>query len=129
MSDRAYCSDGGWLVPAAGTVPADPKEHQTSGRSPHVGCNRVRCSVCGELLISRVGYEVAPDARAIAPQLFASADWGPFIARGQLVSHPSARLYVCRCRAEIVVADTSLAADNDDMPTPTWACDGHPIDR
>lgn len=123
MSERHVCASHGWLVPANGFIPAAEYDHQTPALEMRVGCNRVHCTVCNAAVKQQAGFEVALSAR-IAKELYATDDWSRFLAAGQLVSHPSARLYVCLCRDGLVVADTNLAPE-EDMPEPTWVCAGH----
>lgn len=121
--DRHFCGSHGWLVGASGFIPTAEFDHQTPALEMRVGCNRVHCTVCNAAVKQQVGFEVARGAR-IAKELYATDDWSGFLSAGKLVSHPSARLYVCLCRDGLVVGDTNLAPE-EDMPEPTWVCAGH----
>lgn len=123
MSERHVCGSSGWLVAANGFIPRAEYDHQTPALEMRVGCNRVHCTVCKAAVKQQPGFEVARGSY-IAKDLYATEDWSRFLATGQLVPHPSARLYVCLCRDGLVVADTNLAPE-EDMPDPTWVCAGH----
>lgn len=128
MGELRFCPDGGWLVMGVRTVPEDPSDWYDPASGAIVGCGRLRCGGCGELVRSRSSVDAK---RRLSPDqidaLYDTADWStlPFIEDSY-----SMRLYACRC---------SLFACHSDAPTldphfdaladrepPNWTCSGHP---
>lgn len=128
MAQRLYCSEGGILVGAAGSVPADPAEHAWPKAQVLVGCNRLRCERCGQAVVQQPGFAAtAATARALA-ELHAAASWEPFAAGGAVVRQAESRLYLCGCTSHSERAWSPVVDDPEGRPggPASWRCDGHP---
>src|SRR5688572_8150252 len=90
------CAWGGCVVGPAFVVPDEPTEFFHAGVYQVVGCSRLRCARCGELVRNGVGYW--PDRQRFdADAAYDALDWDelPWM-RGPAAS-PAFRLYLCRC--------------------------------
>jgi hypothetical protein len=119
-----FCEGGGCVVPARGRVPADPSERAHPADVSTVGCNRLRCSQCGEWVRNQAGLQFAGEGPGAAT-LMATADWRT-LPGADTVS--DARIYACACA--VWQADVSRRVDDKpdvlEMPLPEWRCGGHP---
>src|SRR6266540_6427778 len=117
------CPDGGLLVSATTRLASDPCEYCHPAVTS-VGCNRLRCSRCGEWVRNEAGFALKNVPRDIAA-LYASQDWPtlPFVCRRR-----SSRLYTCRCTTWEAEIDYEIDNDHDATTAPNvpWACQGHP---
>jgi hypothetical protein len=112
------CKDGGYIVGPRHRLPADERYFQTPGAQFYVGCNRLRCNLCGGSVRQQVGFTDGPGAPEHARAIYEEQDWGksPY-----LLADADSRLYACGCT--VVVVSKSQAAV---MPNRAWTCAGHP---
>ena len=130
------CAYDGWIVGGQREVPSDAHEYAWLGRAPVVGCSRLRCSVCGQVVKQRPGFLIpgtlaafgSPEWRARVDALYDGGDWAalPFVKR-----EPTYRLYVCRCGPveesfERALSTTSVSGNPDGGDPIPWTCQGHP---
>lgn len=128
------CENGGYIVGAHREVPSDPTDFMWIGRTPTVGCSRLRCSVCGLMVKQRSGWRVdrnqvqygTPDYRVRIDQMLSEDDWEqlPFLRHDDHY-----RVYVCRCG--FVMEDHEQGTELTEVagmgsPTIPWRCSGHP---
>lgn len=115
------CPAGGYLVGPTFLVHDDPAYFQTPASPGMVGCNRLRCRLCGTDVRQRVGFADA-DPAAATPETVAAicraADWA---ASPLLRPDPESRLYACGCSAVVIKAQQVTP-----MPGGNWTCRGHP---
>jgi hypothetical protein len=122
MSDPSLssrrCAAGGYIVGPNHRVPEDERYFQTPGAAYVVGCNQLRCTLCGTRVRQQVGLADGPDAPQHARAVYDEAD----LARSPyLVADPNARLYSCGC--SIMVVTGGQAAE---VPNHVCTCGGHP---
>lgn len=127
------CANQGYLVGPKGEILSDPTDFMWDGREPAIGCDRLRCSVCGAMVRQHAGWIVddeqvkfgAPEYQARVDQLYDSATWDqlPFARR-----NAGYRIYVCRCgvvredREEALAFTTVGGMGSGPIP---WSCSGH----
>jgi hypothetical protein len=131
------CAGDGFLVGPQFEIPQDPTDYCWGGRDPVVGCNHLRCSVCGCYVKNKAGYIIKGELakfgtaewRARVDALYDGDDWDrlPFLQR-----EPTFRLYVCRCGpvAESFQRDlesSTVDGISDSGNRIPWSCDGHPV--
>lgn len=117
------CGEGGWLVHGEARIPADPTDFH-GGTLPVIGCSRLRCSACGQVVRNAAGYAFASEDQDLAA-LYATADLTTVLARTQ----PKLRLYLCRCRHFLEQHQHRLEEPDPDYttdPNTPWRCEGHP---
>lgn len=119
-----YCYNGGLLVGPLHALAADDSDFQWEGRSPEVGCRRIRCTQCNQLIRVFPGTYLIPpekerpDYRAI----YESGGTHP-----QLKPWDPINLYVCHCGAERADSVDELGRVNELgwRRYPKWRCSGH----
>jgi hypothetical protein len=122
------CRSDGLLVGHRKAIyPAEPFDAALGNTLLTVGCNQLRCQVCGcavkshpELAWTRVRARLAEAYALDRAQLLS----------GGYAGRSSARAYHCTCRAVDVVAPQSVhgGSEADELvrePSP-WSCAGHP---
>lgn len=121
-----HCYSGGYLVGGDAWLPVDPSDHfrEISGISA-IGCNRLACARCGQMVRHALGYSDEPVIGAAT--LFATLDWSG-LQGAEPDARRTGRLYVCACESYVARSrthlDTSGEADPDRRPP--WRCAGHP---
>ncbi len=121
-----HCPDGGWLVNLGWWLPVDP-HHAAWSSQLKIGCNRLMCRACGAEVRSGAFEPATEGARPTASDLYDAQDWS---ARDDLRPATKARLYVCRCRVELVYAARPCDPLHAPMPFAQevplpWTCQGH----
>jgi len=125
---RNLCPSGGLLVGAEGRVPDDSSEfspwHVMVGSG--IGCNQLKCSVCGEWVRQQPGL-VSKSGIKAARALSKSENWASLAS---VSPTSSTRLYACKCTVwnavfQRYIQDRDL--DPGDMEPPPWECQGHPL--
>jgi len=119
------CYLGGWLVGPDTPLPDDPKIYFSESDRYLIGCNRIFCKACQQLVRQWPGYELARGPWALSQadheELFATLD--PEQSR-LLVKSKEYRVYVCRCWADSIASDWSLGKSY--LNWDYWSCAGHP---
>lgn len=120
-----YCDARGYLVGPAYTIPTDPRTHALAA-GPVVGCNHLKCSVCGAVVRNWPGLRLAltPVTQAEKDALYATPapDISHYLTReggGHLF-----RVYACKCSHTQISSATDL--DRGFIEFDSWACAGHP---
>lgn len=120
-----HCDARGYLVGPGYPIPTDPRAHAVAA-GPLIGCNHLKCSVCGEVVRNWPGLRlaVAPLAQAEKDELYvtASPDTSRYLTReggGGLF-----RVYACKCSNTQVASAVDL--DRGFIEFDSWACAGHP---
>jgi hypothetical protein len=129
MSATNFCKAGGVLVGPDHLYGPEPYDFAWPLADVPVGCNRLRCKKCGELV--RSGNHFGPGRAFMARWLEAlrAPDWDALVADGVLAKSDLYRLYVCACSQH---AETSYRFLDDEEAwlatgaPPPWSCDGHP---
>lgn len=121
------CPSGGYLVGADDWLPQSPSSYHFGAPGVMVGCNRLQCGNCGEMVRAEQGWE-STSSKAFDPvKLFEAENWEhvPGITTGSMT------LYTCRC--DYVFADLAMSMDlNSELAVetgpdfPSWGCAGHP---
>lgn len=125
-----YCAGRGTVVNAFRPVADSPYDFVWAGLEAELGCNRLRCSRCGQVV--RDGAKWTAEFLDVerSASLHASDEWKPFAVRGWIRSCENDRLYLCRCASWGVKQPARLDDPYyDDFmgPAPaSWACAGHP---
>jgi hypothetical protein len=128
------CALNGYLMGPKGEMLWEPGDNMWGVRKPTVGCDRLRCAVCGAMVRNHAGWVVddeqvkfgTAEYRARVDALYESATWDglPYAAR-----HERYRTYVCRCGVVLEDWERALGASNvggfGTSPIP-WSCVGHP---
>src|SRR5438309_12077825 len=93
------CAAGGFIVGAKQRVPDDPRYFQTSGAEFLVGCNHLRCTLCGGDVRQKAGFRDGDAASTHAKAIYDAADWSmsPYVA-----TDADSRLYACGCTIMVV---------------------------
>lgn len=112
------CAGGGFIVGPRQHVPADEHYFQTPDAEFVVGCNRLRCTLCGRPVRQQAGFRDGPGAPNQARAIYEEQDW---TRSPHLIADPNSRLYACGCSI-IVVTGAQAAA----VPNHVWTCAGHP---
>lgn len=120
------CNGGGHLVGGNAWLPVDPGDYFRAAYSiSDIGCNRLRCQRCGQMVRHALGYAVAPAFDAAT--LFAMRDWS--VLTGAVPDgREQGRLYVCACNVLVEHAGCQLdqSGERDPDILPPWRCAGHP---
>jgi hypothetical protein len=116
-----YCKTGGTCVGTDDWLPARPFDYDWVPRSPYVGCNRLRCQLCGAEVRSLAFFELPTDLDA--PQLYEILGAGD---TARLTPQPFGRIYACRCYAIEAVALVRTQPLGDMQKQLPWSCEGHP---
>ncbi|MFT3706333.1 MAG: hypothetical protein QM817_01575 [Archangium sp.] len=133
MSDRV-CQDHGLLVDGGTRLGTDPCEFFESGSLAALGCSRLRCSECKELVrAGPPGWGFKEGTRRTVGELFAAPRWEelPFLElkKPVLSFDQPVRLYACKCSSwtaeRVDRIDNEHDSPND--PMVSWACEGHPL--
>jgi hypothetical protein len=121
-----FCIDGGLLVDGTYPLPDDPTDH-SAPNLPVLGCNRLRCPLCGALVRSARG--VGRKKGAPLDEIYASPELAK--ADGVVRTQDIFRFYVCRCLASLENSWRRLAETDPDVmgdgPQMPWRCSGHPL--
>ncbi len=122
MSETAntarQCVGGGYLVGPVFRVPTNFAYFQTPGAQFVVGCNQLRCKLCGATVREQSGLHDGPDAATNAAAIFTESDWSQ---SRFLLPDVEARTYCCKCSLVIIRARQATH-----MPNDVWTCQGHP---
>jgi hypothetical protein len=133
MRDRDFaglrCRGGGRLVPADGHLPTAPWEFDADPACYVVGCNRLRCGSCGQLVQVRGPWRLLR-GDIEWPTAHADPAW-PTGTTGGVEHDPTVRLYICACQGWVAdrVRAPELSMDWEPFlgeEAPPWSCDGHP---
>jgi len=128
-----HCANAGFLVGATRELPTDTTDFQWGSRLPSVGCNRLRCSVCGALVHQQPGWLVNRDQvqfgtleyQSRIDEMYERQAWSEL---PWMRPYDAYRVYVCHCG--FVTEDNELAiglstAGGPGDGTIPWRCDGH----
>ena len=115
------CEKGGFLVGPSSRIPEDGRYFQTAGAKFLVGCNQLKCKLCGKKVRQQAGLrDISPEvATQHVREIFALPDLSqsPYV-----VAEANTRLYVCECSLVTVAGSQAFPFPND-----TWSCAGHPV--
>lgn len=131
MNTNRLCCHGGYVVGGQHRIPDDACEYSAAQVNAVIGCNRLRCTRCGELVRhSEPGWAGKADLRANVAALYAAETW---------VDHPllepkadNYRLYACKCTTWAGFEDyptDPVDPDPSTDPVFPWRCDGHPTPK
>ena len=124
-SDVRACAPAALLVPADGWIGTLPSD-QCWGTQVAIGCNRLRCTACGQAVVQRTGCRIRGDVEPAQLAARDPAQWGD--VAGVKIASSSARVYTCACRTLAIQIATPVDSDRSDYeynPIP-WICTGHP---
>ncbi len=124
------CSFDGVLVGAERPIGPSVHDYVWPGNRLGLGCGRLMCQRCGEVVRSWTGAVPAmPLSAGERTALIAADDLSPFLARRVLVAAPDGRAYACKCHDHTEFYSRGLTEGGDawEMATrPPWRCAGHP---
>jgi hypothetical protein len=134
VDEPNVCFNDGHLVGGQFEVPEDPSDYCWSSRDPVVGCNRLRCTVCGEAVKQQLGYFLVAELPASRAEwkswtalLYGQADWSgvPYVSR-----NAGSRTCVCHCGPVTEswmkgLAISSVDGDPYSGNRIPWTCQGH----
>jgi hypothetical protein len=118
------CGEGGWLVHGEARIPTDDTDFHVDNL-PVVGCSRLRCPACGQVVRNAAGYAFASQTQDVAA-VHATPELTTVLAKTQ----PRLRLYLCRCRHFLEQHQHRLEEPDPDHttdPGTPWRCEGHPL--
>jgi len=123
----SICYGGGFIVGPSVVLPEDGSTSYEQGKAP-LGCNRLRCCVCGSSIRQSPGWKDGPaflaggggleQVKRNAASVFQEKDWS---RSNLLVADKESRLYACSCSLVTVTGRKAAV-----MPDRVWACAGHP---
>ncbi len=129
MSDLNHCRAGGVLVGPEQIFGPTPHDYAWPLADVPIGCNRLRCRKCGELVRSGNKFGPGPEFNTRWLEALRAPDWNALAASGVLKHDSIYRLYVCGCLQH---AETLYRYIEEEEawqvvdPPPPWRCDGHP---
>ena len=110
-------------------IPDDPCEYSAAEVNAVIGCSRLRCTRCGELVRhSEPGWAGRADLRSNAAVLYDAESWDDHPLLEQKADNY--RLYACKCTTwagfEDYPTDPVDPEPSTDPEFP-WRCEGHPV--
>lgn len=128
MMNKVNSCASAWVVSDDGAhwLPEDEREYNWGLSTPFMGCNRLRCSGCGQFVKSKARVSLLENTPALCAEIYAREEWW---SHPNIVSSPlsDCRLYLCRCSGLVVQSGDAVDPPaNDLLREYAWSCAGHP---
>ena len=125
------CVYDGVVVGADRFVPPNAYDYAWPGNRVGIGCSRLICKRCGQMVSSWTGgVPSKPWSLAETAEIATHADLQAFIERRLVVAQKDGRTYACACfsHGEFYGRGMTEGEEAWEMATrPPWRCAGHPV--